>query len=311
MVRRIILLCTFVIGVVACSASPSKTKAVQAVATQTQTTPPSTLVPTTVSPDESSAIGVTEAPTTTEPTTTELATTVPATTAPATTVPITAPPPPVDLPAVPLLASGTPVSSANNEWLGVGPLYLDARGPAADCQTFLAAISPDPYVYSACGQWAGAGLNYAWTVSQNTLADGIHALLWHEIEPDRWEPVLKHVSEPGVLTGVTMVAAELDAVPGPELAVGFRHAGTNDLLDVDVIDTASGSLQVVAHLPGLAHASARIIAGGGIDLWAAVVVDPNATVVLPYQQALLTPSWSLVIGAPASEPAISLEDSEL
>lgn len=247
--------------------------------------PPTTVSPTTVSP------------------TTVPPTTVPPTTTPPTEPPITAPAPPVDPVFVALPADATVIGGNPNNWLGVERKYLVAQGPGDRCATFLPAISPDPYVVAQCGAWRDSAVGYAFTVTQNTLADGIHALLWHETAPQVWEPVLKYVSEPGVLTAITMQALNLDLSPSEELVVLFHYAGTQSLLDIDVLDLASGSIQVVAHLPGLAMGQATAVPDSGVEVWTASIdLSNNSCCLSPFQQSFLRPSWTLTYGEVGQPP---------
>lgn len=230
-------------------------------------------------------------------------TTPPPTTPPPTDPPITAPPPPIDPVFVPLPADGSTIGGGPNNWLGVQPRYLVAQGPGDNCDTFLPAISPDPFVVAQCGAWLDPAFGYAFTVTQNTLADGIHALLWHETAPQVWEPVLKYVSEPGVLTAISMESVNLDLSPSDELIVGFHYAGTQSLLDLDVLDLASGSIQVVAHLPGLAMGQATAVLGSGVEVWTASIdLANNSCCLAPFQQSLLQPSWILTYGEVGDPP---------
>ena len=219
-----------------------------------------------------------------------------------TTVPITAPPPPVDPVFTPLPANGSLITSASNNWLGVEPHYLDAVGPVSDCNTFFSVISPDPYIVAQCGAWVSGPLTFAYTVTQNTLADGIHALLWRETAPQTWEPVLKQVSEPGVLTSVSVALAQLTDSVDQELVVSFFYAGTQELVDVDVIDLSTGFIQVVAHVPGLALG--QVVTGPtSLELWVASSNPGDGTCcVFPFQQAFLMPGLTLTYGALGEAP---------
>ncbi len=244
------------------------------------------------------ATTTTEAPTTTLPpaTTTTVAST--------TTVAITAPPPPYDPLAFQLPANGSAVLAQPNSWLGVDRHYLDGTGedPASDCSGLTAAVDDRLIASALCGSISAATIRFAYTATTYRADEGWHVFIWQEMSPNAWEPVLKYVTEPGLITDVRMEAVNLDGIGSDELVVTFTYAGTHQVIDVDVLSFDTDAALVVAHLGGLPF-GVSAVGADGLTLWAKVY-DPAtaACCTEQWQQAFLRPTWTIEYGEIADAP---------
>jgi len=179
-------------------------------------------------------------------------------TAPATTAPV---PPPAPAPP-PLSADGAVLQRP-----AVSPprTYDDAEG----CQSL---ADQGPWQVE-CDLVTAKGIDLAWMVAEHRATGELRAYVFRRLVGRQWTVALRaEDADPIEVAGIVVRTEDVSGDGQPEIVFGFRHQGTGQILEVDVVEAPG---QVVLHR-GLDKGTAAV-RPGQIDDWAAQfdADDPN------------------------------------
>jgi hypothetical protein len=191
-------------------------------------------------------------PVTTAPTSSSTtSTTVAPTTAPPATA---APSPPLSAQGAVLQLPGASPPRTFDE--GVGCASLADRGPWS----------------TECGTVTAGGVDLAWMVAEHDGTDELRAYLFRRLVGNQWTIALSAVDEARDFAGVVVRAADVSGDGQPEVVYGFRHQGTGQILELDVVE-APGRVVVHREL----DKGTAVAAEGRLEDWTAQFGpdDPN------------------------------------
>ena len=160
-----------------------------------------------------------------------------------------------------------PAISTAGQILSEGDRRVVPASAAAPCQALVSAGT-----LGQCGEVAVAGGRVVWVVEQAPTPGGAPAFAARifTFVPDAsgWVEWLQASDPTGELwSGITIVPSDLTGDGVPELLVGFRKTGEDEVLEVDVVSYEQDNLpSVVAH-PDPSGKGVAVAAGGTLQLY--------------------------------------------